>query len=136
MAQPPSRKRLMTEDFPKEQGTWIGRLLSPLNDFMLSVSAALSNQLTIQENLAMEAKELDVLVEASGTYPIKFKTKFNLKPVALWIGNVVEVAGSPMPITSAVYADWSETNGIISINNLTGLTTGKRYRVTVIVSYG
>lgn len=135
MAQVPNTKRLTMEDF-KDQQSWISKLLSPLNDFMASVTFALNNQLTIKENLAMEFKELDVTVSASNTYPIYFKCKFPIKAMALWVGNAVEIAGSPSPITNPVYVDWEYINGQVKINNITGLTVGKRYRLTVVVSYG
>ena len=135
MAQIPSTKRFTMEDFKDQQG-WIGRLLTPLNEFMQSVTFALSNQLTIKDNLAQEIKDVEVSVTATNMYPIYFKCKFSTRAVAMWVGNAVEIAGSPAVITNPVYIDWEYVNGQVKINNISGLTVGKRYRLTLVVSYG
>lgn len=138
MAQIPVNKRLLAEDFPADQKSWISRLLAPLNDFMTQVTGALNNQLTVRENMAAEHREIEFLVRATPalTYPLFFKTKFNLKPVVVTCVGAREVAGAPQPIGQAVFADWEYANGQVSITNLTGLTVGKTYRVTFYVSYG
>lgn len=138
MANVPVNKRLLAEDYPAEQKSWIARLLSPLNDFMTQVTSALNNQLTVSENMAAEYKEIQFTVRATPalTYPLFFKTKFNLKPIVVRCDGAREVSGAPQPIGQAVWADWQFVNGQVQITNLTGLTVGKTYRVTFYVSYG
>lgn len=135
MAQLPPIKRLSKEDF-KEQGSWIGALLGPLNDFMGAVFRALNNGLTFSENLAAQVKDLTVDVQTTGTYPIRFQWERSGRPVALWVGWAQEIAPKPPTLTTAVWADWTFNNGSIEINSLSGLSTGKKYRIRVIIIAG
>lgn len=130
MARIPPIKRLTTEDF-KEQAAWISKLFYSLNLFMESVTGALNKGLTFTENMNSEIKEIVVSIPSSGSaFPFTYTAK--IRPVAVWIGSAVEVAASPSPITSALYADWEYVNGSVRINNITGLTAGKKYRITLI----
>lgn len=135
MANIPPLKRLSTEEF-KDQSSWIGRLLSPLNDFFNHIAFAFNNQLTFKDNLFSEIREIDLNVLASGTYPYYFKCKFKSKPVGLWVCNAFEVAGTPSTLTTAVYIDWEYVNGQIKVNNISGLTASKRYKISLVIIYG
>lgn len=138
MAQVPINKRLLAEDFPPEQKSWIIRLLIPLNDFMTQVTGAFNNGITVRENMLAEHREVEFIVRATAdlTFPLKFKTKFALKPLVVTVVGAKEVSGAPQPIGQAVFADWTYENGQISITNLTGLTIGTTYKVMFHVSYG
>lgn len=59
MAQPPSVRRLLVEDFPAEQQEWIGDLLQVLNQFMDQTSNALSSNVTLKENSLAVVREID-----------------------------------------------------------------------------
>lgn len=134
MARIPPLKRLTTEDF-KEQSSWISSLLSPLNDFMSSVVGALNKGLTFTDNMSAQVKELE-FTHTADAYPVKFLSTLTAKPVGLWVVSAVEVAASPSTITSAVWADWSFQNGQVYINNFSGLTSGRKYRICVIIITG
>lgn len=136
MAQVPINKRFLTEDFPPEQKSWIAKLLSPLNDFMTQVTSAFNNGITVKDNMLAEYREVEIIVRATSTYPIYFKTKFPLKPVAVYCVGAKEVSGAPQPIAQSVWADWDFINGQVMITNLTGLTVGKKYLITFYVAYG
>lgn len=132
MARIPPIKRLSTEDFREQQG-WIGKLLSPVNQFMETVTGALSKGLTFGDNLNAQVKDLDVSIPSAGSaFPIYYTSSLAGRPVALWVGNAVERAANPSPITSAVYVDWEFINGQIKINNISGLSASKKYRITLI----
>jgi hypothetical protein len=136
MARIPPTKRLTIEDY-KDQSSWIGRLIFPINDFFQYVSLALNKNLTIADNLAQELHTVQVtLAGTASDYPILFRT--NLKTVVgLHVINCYEIASSPSVITSAVYVSWQNTGtGQIQVNNITGLTTGKKYSITLVVIAG
>lgn len=135
MARLPPFKRFSIESF-KEVSEWIGKLLSPLNSFMETVSTALNNGITVEDNMRAEFKTISVRQEASGTYPILFTPKFADRPRSLIVSLVAENSDNPSTLTTAVFADWAYTSsGQIAINNLTGLTNGKVYSVTLLVLY-
>lgn len=134
MARLPAIKRLTTEDF-KDQTSWIGKLLAPLNDFMSSVAGALNRGLTFTDNFAAQVKELEFTVDAN-TYPLKFLCTLSTKPVGLWIVKAEHAANTPSTLTTAVWADWSYVNGQVLINSFSGLTPGQKYRICVILIAG
>ena len=73
MSKIPPVKRLTLEDF-KDQVDWIGRLIQPINDFMSSISSALSKQITWNDNISGEVINLDVTINGTAAdYPIYFK---------------------------------------------------------------
>lgn len=132
MAALPQLKRLLLESF-QDQKDWIGRLLIPLNEFMESVTAAFANGLTFRENVLCQIKELDV---STTSQPQTFRYTLSSRPLALIKASIVEKAATPATITSAVDIDWEYTGVDIKIKNVSGLTAGKTYKLTVIVLGG
>lgn len=137
MAKLPEYKRLTAEDYPEQVG-WIGKLLVPVNRFMLAVYQAFNKQLTINENLQGQVKTN--LAVTGGSFPVKFRySLFDRlgatapQPAAVIVGKVVENKSNPAVITSAVTLDWSYDSGTITINNMTGLTAGQAYLVNLLV---
>ena len=134
MARIPSIKRLTTEDF-KDQGSWIGKLFAPLNDFMASVVVALNKGLTFQDNFSAQVKVLEFEKDAN-SFPMSFACTLTTRAAGLWIVKAEHVAGTPDTLTTAVWADWQYDNGVVTINNISGLTNGKKYRISVIIIAG
>ncbi len=134
MARIPPIKRLSTEDF-KDQTSWIGKLLTPLNEFMSTTVAALNRGLTFSDNLAAQVKTLTITASADA-YPLKFLCTLNSRPQGLWIVSVRDHASTPLTLTTAVFADWDYANGQVIINNITGLTAGRKYDICVIIIAG
>lgn len=71
-------------------------------------------------------------------FPVKFKYSISEKfkgnppnPVSILVGRVVENKANPGVLTNAVSVDWSYSNGVISINNMPGLTDGVDYIVNL-----
>lgn len=147
MARLPEYKRLVVEDYPKEERPWLGKLFVPVNRFMLSVYQALNRQLTINDNFLGEIKR-NVLVSADA-FPVstgggvKFRyalfEKFGSatpQPLSVIIGRIQENISTPPTFTNAVTCDWDYSEGTIRIKNITGLTSGKNYLVTFEVKSG
>lgn len=73
MAQLPPTKRFSIEEF-KDQKAWIERLIGPLNDFMLNVVSALTNDLTLSENLSAQLATVKVQTKTALTPGESFAT--------------------------------------------------------------
>lgn len=132
MGRIPTLKRLITEDF-KDQKSWIGKLLQPLNQFLETVNASLDHGLTFEDNIASEIKTLTFRND-TGVFPLKFLSKLGKKPKGLWVINAVDLEDAPSTLTTAVYADWGyNQDGQIQINNFSGLTSARNYAITLIV---
>lgn len=143
----PTFNRFSLEDFP-DQKEWIDKLFSPLNDFMTQVTGALNLNITHKENILAQVGTIKVSTKASYTAgsgsnpqyaelqsPGQLKITMKVKPVGLVIWNVQEIATNPTTLHYGVTADWSYSNGELSIAAVSGLEPAKSYNLTVAV-YG
>jgi len=125
--------KLTLEDF-KEQREWIGPLFSILNGFTGDLVAALNNGLTVEDNLRQEIKEIK-FKNSSSDYPVKFKAKFNLNPKGMYpiyfYNNTLSAYSTQTP-----WVEWSYSDGLISISNVSGLTADSQYTIRLLVVYG
>ena len=137
MARIPSTKRFIVEEF-KEQRPWIEKLLGPLNDFILNVNNAFNNNLTFTENLSSQISVVKFQTDSSGNIFGDYSFKNNLKgnAVGVWIVRIQDTAANPVAVTSGVFVDWSNGDGQIIINNVTGLGVSKEYNITFIAITG
>jgi len=128
-----SPQRFTTEEFPK-QNDWIGKLFSPLNQFIGDVVRAFSNGFTVEDNLFQEIKEIK-WVNSATNFPLKFRTKFNSSPkglIPIYLLN--NTTGSYS--TAAPWVVWSYQNNEVSISDISGLTASSTYTIRLLVIYG
>lgn len=128
-----SPAKLTLEDF-KEQREWIGKLFSVLNAFTGDVVRAFSNQITVEDNLYQEIKEIK-FKNTTNDYPLKFRTKFVSSPkglAAIYLYD--ETLGAYSTETPQVV--WSYSDGQVSISNISGLTASTTYSIRLLVIYG
>lgn len=124
----PALKKLLQEDF-KEQGSWIGSLLNPINTFLTTVSNGLSNGLTVRENMLAQIKT--VLV--SGANPsTSFAYPYATKPIGCLVLNITESNGTPA-FTPPIKWVYSAGQSLITVN---GLEITKTYNITFYVIGG
>lgn len=127
-----SPRRLTVEEFPEQQ-SWIGSLLSPLNQTNQELFSGLANNVTVSENLYQEIKELKFTLDAA-TYPIRFKTKFNKNPIGLQTIYCKDAIGGTASNTP--WISWSFADGQLTISNITNLTTSQTYTLRLHLIYG
>lgn len=125
--------KLTLEDFPNQRD-WIGNLFLILNSFTGDVVRGFSNQLTIEENLYQEIREIK-WTAGSGDLPLSFQTKFKTAPKGLLpIYLFDQTAGTYS--TSQPWFVWSYANGSVSILDVSGLTAGRTYSARILLIYG
>lgn len=123
--------KLTAEAF-KDQ-TWIGPLLSSINQLTSELIAALNSSLSISENLDQELKDITFINEAAN-FPLKFTTKFNRNPKTCQIAYCLNTTdGLTESITTLPV--WSYANGSVSISSITGLTASKKYLIRAHLIY-
>jgi len=130
MAQVPSKRRLVTEDFKSQIG-WIEKLIQPINEYMESTTAALNKALTIKDNFAGDIQ----VVELDGVWPVKVSWKI-ARPAAVLVGNTVKSDSSSLVLTGAVQVQWSfNQSGQLQIDSVVGITptSAVRYKVTLVI---
>lgn len=125
-------RKLTIEDF-KDQQAWIGKLLSPLNDFIQQTIGAFSNGLTVEDNLFREIRELKFVVDA-GAYPQRFRPKFKGYPKGI---NLIDCRDSNgADLTTTPFVNWRLNNDLLEVTSVVGLTSGHTYILRLEVIYG
>jgi hypothetical protein len=132
----PQVQRILREDIP-EAPSWIAKLLGPLNIFIDSLYAGLNKNITHDENIDCQIKELSFTTSATystgswGSIAFKRTTKNKAKGVILLEVRIDQSYFSP--ITSASSLSWQEVNGNIKIEFVSGLANSTSYFCRVLV---
>jgi hypothetical protein len=131
MARLPSFRRIAADFIAKDYPDLADTLISPLNNFMETVTRALNKGITIGDNV----DGVIATFSTDGTYPVKIRWDRSQKPVAVWIGQIARVDGAAVGLASAVSIDWSFNQaGQIEIADVVGLSASgtDQYFVTII----
>lgn len=116
----------------QDQSSWIGKLFSPLNNFIAQVYQGFSNNLSIADNLFMEIKSVTFTNETSN-FPFSFTTKFNKYPEMVLVDSCIDSTGAYSSVQPLV--KWSYANGEMSISSVSGLTASMKYVLKLLIIY-
>lgn len=134
MAQLPRFKGFLLEDF-KEAPEWLSKLLQPLNEFMTTVSNALSGRLTRKDNLLGYYEDFDFTTQATAanTFPLRFKNKLlgGVPPKAVSVGKLKKHNGAVLSAAWSIEWDPNQA-GEIEIK-FHGLENSTRYVGNLVV---
>ena len=130
---PPALTTLKVEDFP-EEGEWIGKLLSPINQVFTGIISALNANTTFGDNIPCQTKELAFKWSGASQLPVKFAYTLTAKPVELRICQAKE---NSKPV--ALVCAWDFANNVVSLSGIwkvtddgvSQLVTGAQYNITV-----
>lgn len=136
MAKLDNIKRIVREDYPKDDRQTIEKLAGTINPFMEQVIEGFDGQIDFN-NLAQEIVTFNVKVDANGipTEGKKVKLGQNTRVIGtscIDARNLDNVSHYP---TNSPFISRTSTNGIMNISNISGLQTGERYSLTIIVYY-
>jgi len=116
------------EELPDAPG-WIDRILAPLNKFFKSIYNILDKKVTFDDNITSQKVNI---VLTDNDLPYQIAT--SLEPFGVILCQIVEQGvGYHKAITSAVYVDWSFNEGYVKIENITGITSGTKYRLKLLI---
>lgn len=135
MAKVSTFKRLSKENFSEENRELIETLGFSINDFASEIINALNKNITIDDNLKMEYKDITVIVDGSG-----FPTKTTQYTIGLdsRIRGVLVVRAQNLDnianfVNNAPFISYSQNNNnIITVNHITGLIANEEYRLTLL----
>lgn len=136
MARLPTNQRLRREEFP-EAPSWIERLIIPLNLFIEAVYSALNRNLTLQDNLACQIKELTFTTPAdydSGGFPVvSFSRTLPSRVIGLVVLQLLENSDNFTAIKNGVFVDWRDLNTTITLAYVSGLQPSRSYSIRLVL---
>ncbi len=130
MSNLPEYERIRAEDF-KEPTDNEKKILTYLTRFMEPVYRILKQGITLNDNISAQVFTTESFMDVN--LPIQFVKNITGKATAVLLAKIEEIASNYAPITSAVSINWREESGNIIIDNITGLTALKKYKMTVVV---
>jgi hypothetical protein len=136
MSQIPQFKRIVVENFPKENQELVSKLAYSINVFANNMTSALTNNLSIQDNLNIKLKTFVATVDSSGNITGNSVIKTDLDHNCLGVSvikatNLTTVTHYP---TGTPFISFSETqDGFITIGNITNLTAGEPYQLQLLL---
>jgi hypothetical protein len=129
-----SYRRIITNDFDKDDKKLVEKLSSPLNDSFNELYFAANGRLGLRDNIYCTVKDLDIIVDANGN-PTQI-TSFNLDKTGtvlgcqvLYAANQVNTATYP---TGQPFISFVQNGANLIINNITSLQANQRYIIRVV----
>lgn len=129
-------KRLITEDFKKDDQELIGKIASILNPAFEAITTALNNNLTLADNFNAQVKEITFIMGSNGipTTELSFKVSLKGNCRAMVITRVDNLTNSNTYPTEAPFPTFSQAGDTVTINHITGLTAGSKYNIRIELS--
>jgi hypothetical protein len=125
----PSLKRLLIEDFPNQDKGFLGSLFYIINQGFEFLTLALNKNLTFEDNMRAQIKEIKVTAPLSN--PIFVKNELGLPCKDIWITNVTNVSDTTY-LSAAPFIQFDNVANQIRINSIVGLSAGKTYIIRFI----
>lgn len=130
-----SFKRLVKDTIPKEFHDIIDVVGNSINPFSEDIQNALNKNLTVDDNLNMEYKQLEFTVRDTGL-PVnttQFKTIVTGKIRGITVERVENLTNTGAFPTGAPFITYNQNDRLITIQHITGLSAGYKYRVTLLI---
>jgi len=133
MAKISGGKRILTEDFSGDDQELIRKLSFVLNPFMEQTINAFQKRLTIADNLDMDIKEVEVVVDGSGlvTNTASFQTSRGK------ISGLLVVYAAPVNSTAAIlnapFVIFRQNNQVVEIQQVTGLPASTKFKLRLLI---
>jgi hypothetical protein len=129
-----SYRRIIKNDFKKEEQEFVEKLASPINDSFNELYFAMNGRLSIRENLFATVRDVEITVDSDGI-PVA-TTSFTLDKPGQVAGtdvilavNQVNSAGYP---TAQPFISFTQNSSNVIINHISGLQPNQRYIVRVV----
>lgn len=135
MAKLKSFRRIITNDYPKENRDLVSQMGSTINDSITDILYALNGRLDIRSNIFSTYKELSVTVDSSGI-PTN-RTVFSLTnpgvPVlGISVISAVNQENTSVYPTGHPFISYSQIDSGILINHISGLQANSLYTIRLI----
>jgi len=130
-----SYKRIVTNDYPKEERKFVEQIAGPINDSFNELYFALNGRLSLVDNLNCTVRTIDIIVDSNGL-PTDLTTITTNKTTSVFGCNVVSAvnqSNTALYPTGAPFISYSAISGGILVNHVTGLQANNRYTLNIII---
>lgn len=126
-------KKLIKEDFNKKDQDLIGKLAFIINPAIQQLINVLNNGLTLS-NLATQIKTISIQVDATGTptSSLSFISTLSTQCSMIQVGRVLNLTNSAVYPSGGVLISFIESGDNIQIQNITGLSPGYTWQITLV----
>lgn len=129
-----SYKRILSSDFNKEDQELVDQLAGSLNTVIDDHQYTLSGKVSLTDNIYCTVKDIDITVDANGGTG-NARISVNNPTVQVLGFDVIRVSNltnSAIYPTGQPFISFTQLEGSILINNITGLLPGYRWRLKII----
>lgn len=128
-------KRLIKEDVEEDDRPLVEKIGYVINPSFEQLSKILDKNITIEDNLNQSKKQILVTVNSSGTpiSNVQFKTDIRGNCFGIDVIKAENQTNRTTYPTSCPFLSWTEQNGVITINNITGLQVNNKYKLNLII---
>lgn len=127
-------KRILKEDYPKEYGDLVEKLGFVLNPFLNSVADAFNKSLSINDNLNATDTEIVFTAPVTAATPVSVKTEHIGVTRGITVLRVDNLTNNNEILTQSPFCQFKNINlNQLQITNITGLTSGNKYRLRVLM---
>lgn len=133
MAKIPSTRRITTEDFPPKDRALVSKLAFAINPFLDSIVNAFNKNLTINDNFNAQDTEIEFTAPVSVSNPVMIKSILASPVRGVEILRIDNLTNQNALLSAAPFIQFvNAENNNVKIYNITGLTSGTKYRMRVI----
>lgn len=131
----PSQKKIVKSEFDEESQELVEQLGIIIDYNFERVFNALNKNLSLGDNLSSFVKDLDITVDSNGLPITPVKVKSDLipaRPAGTLILSARNLTNTTTYPSGAPFISFSEFNGLVSIEHVTGLQANNKYKLTVV----
>lgn len=134
MAKLKNIQRINPSDYPAEYSQLVDGLAGTLNDFMQDV-IDMSDGRVDYDNLIFKQLQFEISVGANGIPIQEFQLKTGVtQPTGFTVVRAVNISNTFAFATGQPFISYSNVvNDLVKVTNITNLTSGEKYRLTVLV---
>lgn len=128
-------KRIIKEDVKEEYRELVEKLAFSINPFAEEVVKALSNNLSVPDNFNQKFRDITVEVDASGIpkQTLAFKTNLVTNCKGILTIRATNVTSSTTYPTGYPFLTFTEADGILTINHITGLPANNSFTLKLLL---
>ena len=127
-------RRLIQEDVEEQYRPLVAKIGEVINSFAETIVDGLNKKITIDDNLNQFIKDISIQVNSSGTPTIggSFQNTLTNSIRGISVIKASHATSSSTYVTSHPFITFSETNKVVTIQNVTGLPADNKFTLRIL----